>query len=87
VRIRWIAVAATTPAAAGCSSGPQEPKLTPGGVADHHHDRGWGAWRLGWDANKDALTAEAVAIRDLGGFNTANPSFRTSGTFAITVSC
>lgn len=68
-------------------------------------------------SNKDALTAEAVNIRDLGGFtgsydaglggtatvtmtgrtyditgtadgfDTAKPSFRTSGTFAIKVSC
>jgi hypothetical protein len=68
-------------------------------------------------SNKDALTAEAVGINNLGGFtgsynaglggaarvtmtgrtyditgtadgfNTANPSFRTSGTFAIKVSC
>lgn len=68
-------------------------------------------------SNKDALTAETVAINNLGGFtgsynaglggtakvtmtgrtydlsgtadgfNTDNPSFRTSGTFAIRVSC
>ena len=68
-------------------------------------------------SNKDELTAEAVAINNLGGFtgsynaglggtakvtmtgrtyditgtadgfDTANPSFRTSGTFAIKVAC
>jgi hypothetical protein len=68
-------------------------------------------------SNKDALTAEAVGLNNVGGFtgsynaglggtadvtmtgrtyditgtadgfNTANPSFRTSGTFAIKVSC
>jgi lipoprotein LpqH len=68
-------------------------------------------------SNKDQLTADTVAINNVGGFtgsynaglggtakvtmtgrtyditgtadgfNTANPSFRTSGTFAIKVSC
>lgn len=68
-------------------------------------------------SNREALTAEAISLRDLGGFtgsynaglggtakvtmtgrtyditgtadgfDTAKPSFRTSGTFAIKVSC
>jgi hypothetical protein len=144
VRIRWIAVAATTLAVAGCSSGPPELKLAPdeliAGTAQvtvNGQDTGTtevvqctpagslttimtGDNASGVSAlvsNKDALTAEAVAIRDLGGFtggynaglggtakvtmtgrtyditgtadgfNNANPSFRTSGTFAIKVSC
>jgi hypothetical protein len=144
VRIRWIAVAATTLAVAGCSSGPQALKLGAGElvagtakVTVNGQNTGTtqavqcssagplttivtGDQASGVSAlvsNKDALTAEAVGIHDLGGFtgsynaglggtakvamtgrtyditgtadgfNTANPSFRTSGTFVIKVSC
>jgi len=114
VRIRWIAVAATTLAVAGCWSGPPERKLAPdeliAGTAQvtvNGQDTGTtvavqctpagslttimtGDKASGVSApvsSKDALTAEAVGIGDLDGFNTANPSFRTSGTFAIKVVC
>jgi ipoprotein LpqH len=144
VRLGCVAAAATTLAAAGCSSGPPDYQPAPGtlvaGAAQVTvNDQNLGTTEAvqctpagslttittgdqasGISAlisNKDELTAAAVGINNVGGFtgsynsglggtakvtmtgrtyditgtadgfDTANPSFRTSGTFAIKVAC
>jgi ipoprotein LpqH len=139
-----VAAAATTLAAAGCSSGPPDYQPAPGTLVAGTAQVTVNGQNLGTTeavqctpagslttittgdqasgisaliSNKDELTAAAVGINNVGGFtgsynaglggtakvtmtgrtydisgtadgfNTDNPSFRTSGTFAIKVAC
>jgi lipoprotein LpqH len=144
VRLGCVAAAATTLAAAGCSSGPPDYQPAPGTLVAGTAQVTVNGQNLGTTeavqctpagslttittgdqasgisaliSNKDELTAAAVGINNVGGFtgsynaglggtakvtmtgrtydiigtadgfDTANPGFRTSGTFAMKVAC